>query len=188
MRLFIAVNFDQPVRDRIHTAVEAFPLDSPPWRWTRQETWHITLKFLGEVPESEIGRIERCLDLVCSRHHSFRMALETFGGFPNLHRPRVLFFAIGEGAGDIEALATDINATLFEKAGFPKDKRRFHPHITLARIKSRLPATVTDKLSTVPPLVKAVQNVTTIELMKSDLRREGAVYRRLKGFALSTTS
>jgi 2'-5' RNA ligase len=188
MRTFIAINFDAAVRDRIAAAVESFPVSDPPWRWTRPETWHITLKFLGELSGHELPAVERGLDEACARHSAFDLELGPFGGFPNLGRPRVLFFAAGEGAAALGRLAADVNRALREQAGIPEETRRFHAHVTLARIKSRLPRTVTDKLAGVPPLENAVQKVGSVDLMCSELRRSGAVYRRLKGFALPPAS
>jgi 2'-5' RNA ligase len=188
MRTFIAINFNDVVRDRIAAAVESFPVTDPPWRWTRPETWHITLKFLGEITGHDLTAVESCLGEVCARHSAFGLELGPFGGFPNLGRPRVLFFAAGEGAAPLERLAADVNRTLEEQAGFPGESRRFHAHVTLARIKSRLPRAVTDKLAGVPPLENTGQTVGSVDLMSSELRRSGAVYRRLKGFALPPAS
>ncbi len=188
MRTFIAVNLDPQVTDRISSAVRLFPVDDPPWRWTRPETWHITLKFLGEVSETGIAGIKNCLERVSSRHPSFDLTLREFGGFPNLRRPRVLFFAADSGARQLERLAADVNRTLLEETGFPLDNKRFSPHITVARVKSPLRGVILDKLTTVSPLEKAVQTVSSIDLMKSELRRDGAVYSRLKGFALPSLS
>ena len=188
MRIFVAVNFDPPVRDRISAAVRSFPVIDPPWSWTRPETWHITLKFLGELSGTDIAPIEKCLELVSARHASFGLVLRNFGGFPNLRRPRVLFFAAAQGAAQLERLAADVNQTLLEKTGFPEDSKRFHPHITVARVKSRLPGAITDKMIAVPPLENAVQRVGSIDLMNSELRRDGAIYSRLKGFALPPSS
>jgi 2'-5' RNA ligase len=184
MRLFIAVNFESGVRDLIAGAIDRFPLERPPWRWTRPETWHITLKFLGERPESDTATIARCLEGVAARHRAFQLELDEFGGFPNLRRPRVLTFRVGEGAEALAAMAADVDQTLFDVMGVAKETKRFRAHVTVARVKSRLDRAVVPRLEQVPPLSGAVQTVECFELMKSTLRREGAQYERLKAFAL----
>lgn len=188
MRTFIAVNLEPTIRDSIADAIRLFPVENPPWRWTRRETWHITLKFLGEVSGTDLPAIERGLELVCARHGGFKLELGAFGGFPGLGRPRVLFFSASNGADRLAGLAADVNRTLFEQAGIAEETRRFHAHVTLARIKTRLPRHVTDRLAAVPALENAVQQVTAVDLMSSELRPGGAVYRRLKGFALPPSS
>ena len=50
MRLFVAVNLAPSVIESIQTAIDAFPVQNPPWRWTRTDAWHVTLKFIGETP------------------------------------------------------------------------------------------------------------------------------------------
>jgi 2'-5' RNA ligase len=188
MRTFIAVNLGPPVRDRISAAVRSFPVANPPWRWTRPETWHITLKFLGEIPDTDVAGIEKCLERVGSRHPSFDLTLREFGGFPNLRKPRVLFFAAAGGATQLERLAADVNRSLLEETGFPLDNKRFSPHITVARVKSPLRGAILNKIAAVSPLENAVQTVASIDLMKSELRLDGAVYGCLKGFALPPPS
>ncbi|MGD8412917.1 MAG: RNA 2',3'-cyclic phosphodiesterase [Candidatus Latescibacterota bacterium] len=184
MRLFIAVNFDSGVRDLIAEAIDHFPLERPPWRWTRPNTWHITLKFLGERRESDTAAIVRCLEGVAARHRTFPLELKDFDGFPNLRRPRVLTFRVGEGAEQLESMAADVDQTLFDVMGIAKETKQFRAHATVARVKSRLDRTAIAHLESVPPLSGAAQAVESIELMKSTLRREGAQYERLKAFAL----
>jgi len=184
MRLFVAVNFDARVRDLIAGAIDAFPVDLPPWRWSKPDTWHLTLKFLGEIPDTDVALISRCLEGVAARHRTFELAVGEFGGFPSLRRPRVLMFKVGKGAGELEALAAEIDQTLLDVAGIPKESKRFRAHATIARVKNRLDPSVTDRLASVSPLVGAIQTVGSIDLMKSELRPQGARYECLKAFAL----
>jgi 2'-5' RNA ligase len=187
MRLFIAVNFSPAIRELIAESIDGFPIDRPPWRWTKPDTWHITLKFLGERPESDTGAIARCMDDVAAKHRSFRLGLGAFGGFPNLRRPRVLFYRAEEGAAELASLAADVERSLREEMGIPQDTKPFRAHTTVARVKSRIPNPVAERLATIPPLSGAVQTVESFDLMKSELRREGARYQCLKAFALPPT-
>jgi 2'-5' RNA ligase len=184
MRLFIAVNFDARIRDLIAGAIDGFPIERPPWRWTKPDTWHVTLKFLGERPEADLDTISSCMAGVAQRHRAFRLELSGFGGFPNLRGPRVLFYRAEVGAEALRALAADVDQTLYDAMGIPTEKKRFHAHATVARVKSRIPGQVADRLPGVPGLSGAVQTVESFELMKSELRREGARYERVKAFAL----
>ena len=68
MRLFVAVNFPPAVRDAIRDALDDFPVANPPWRWAAPETWHLTLKFLGETEHDDFPRVVEALDAVRARH------------------------------------------------------------------------------------------------------------------------
>jgi 2'-5' RNA ligase len=72
--------------------------------------------------------------------------------------------------------------------GIPMEEKRFHAHVTLARVKSRLPDAVIGVLPSIPPLAGASQTAGSIDLMKSELRRDGARYEPLKAFALPRAS
>jgi 2'-5' RNA ligase len=184
MRLFIAVNFTNEVRDAIAAAIQRIPVNDPPWRWAHQSTWHVTLKFLGDTPPQDVDPISDCIQSVCSRHTSFPLELDSLGGFPNLSRPRVLFYAVHQGKEALAQIAAEIDTSLYEKLGIPKEERPFRAHATVARIKKRPPKAITDKLIGAESFVRAAQTVTSVDLMKSELRPEGARYQRLKEFAL----
>ena len=184
LRLFIAVNLESRVRDKITSAIDGFPIDRLPWRWTRPGTWHLTLKFLGETPESDVATISRCLDGVAARHRTFELELRNFGGFPSLKRPRVLIFNVDRGSAELSRLAADVDETLVDVMGLEPGARQFHPHLTVARVKSRIPADLAGRLESVPGLAGAVQPVASFDLIKSELHREGARYECLKAFAL----
>jgi 2'-5' RNA ligase len=183
MRLFVAVNFSPSVRDAIASAIDGFPVTDPPWRWSRPETWHLTLKFLGETPEDRVSDITTALERVARAHSSFPMSLDAFGAFPDLKRPRVLFYKVSDGADELRTLAASVDTAL-ETIGFPAEDRPFRAHATLARIKKPLPGAITRKLETIPALADATQSVDSFSLIESHLDPSGARYTVLKPFAL----
>lgn len=184
MRLFVAVNFDDTVRDAIDVALARFPVANPPWRWTSRETWHVTLKFLGDTSAADRTRAEEALAVVAARHRAFDLVLGKFGAFPNLRAPRVLFYGTESGAREIAALARDVDEALAHAIGLEREARDFHAHVTVARIKESLPRPVTDALPSVPPLSHPVTRVVGFDLMESRLGRTGAQYSVVKRFAL----
>ncbi|NIM19662.1 MAG: RNA 2',3'-cyclic phosphodiesterase [Candidatus Latescibacteria bacterium] len=186
MRLFIAVNLTSEVKLAIRKAIDHFPISDPPWRWVKEDALHITLKFLGETPENHIPKIATHLEQVCSTHSPFSIELADLSGFPNLTRPRVLFFRIEEGAEGLEQLSTEINSVLEEEMNMPKEEKRFRAHITVARVKQPIPHDVALWLTEVPALSSVSQTVHSVDLMKSELRREGARYHIVKEIALKS--
>ncbi len=185
MRLFIAVNLSSKARGAIQNTLDDFPVSNPPWHWAAPENWHLTLKFLGETETARVTALCAALGDVSARHHAFEMILGAFGGFPNLRSPRVLFFDVERGASELEDLAHDIDGTVEKTLGLPRERRSFHAHATVARVKDPLPASISSRLATVPGLTDAVTRVDSFELMESRLQRTGAAYSVVKEFALS---
>jgi 2'-5' RNA ligase len=151
-------------------------------RWMRPESIHLTLKFLGDVPVENIDAIAQSLRETCQTHESFQLVLSGVGCFPNLRRPRVVWIGV---EGDTEALGrlqADVEAAM-EALGFPPEKRAFHPHLTIARVRRRA------RRSDVGALGRTIEGARTnlgisftvdrLALIKSDLRPLGAVYTKL---------
>ena len=183
MRIFLAV----PIGERLRRSV-ATDLDA--WRprlriaWTRPETWHLTLQFLGDWPED---RVDGLVAALRERDwpSAFTIAPGGLGAFPNLHRPRVLFLQM-EGEGQVADLARRVRSVVHEVwPEGPQDDKPFRGHLTLARIKRPLGRGDHDLLSEIslddlPPLP-----VDGFRLVASTLHRDGARYRILAGFDLS---
>ena len=182
--MFFAVNFSDAVKDAVRTAIAKVPVERPPWRWVDRAAFHITLKFLGEQPEDVVDALAEHAGRACAGHAPFTLRLGGLGGFPKLARPRVLFYHVEEGAAELRALAVDLEQSLEDGLGIEKERRPFRGHATVARIKKSLPRAVTDKLAAAPAVENAVQRVTSIHLMRSELRREGARYHVVKEIAL----
>lgn len=185
MRLFIAVNLSLEARDAIQSALDDFPVANPPWRWVSPDNWHLTLKFLGEIPPAQIDPLKSALNDVAKKHEAFEMTLGAFGGFPNLRNPRVLFYNIEQGARELQSLANDVDVAVEKAVGLERERRRFQAHVTVARVKDALPPDFGTRFARVPPLSGARSGVSTFELMESRLARTGATYSVVKEFALS---
>ncbi len=185
MRLFVAINLDDAVRGDIRDAIDHFPVTDPPWRWADAATWHVTLKFLGETAPVDADRVVAALASVAPGHAAFDLALGGFGAFPNLRAPRVLFFGVGGGADETAAIARDVDAALHEAVGVEREQRAFHAHVTVARVKDRLPAAVTSRLAAVPALPRRMVRIASFELMESRLARSGATYSVVRRFPLA---
>ena len=129
MRLFIALDIDDAIRERISrfmTGVQPFALDA---RWAKPESLHVTLKFIGEQPEPAVEQIKQTLSTVQTAAPEIHF--RGYGFFPTAKSARVFWIGM-EAAPQLAALA----ATIDEKVatlGIPKEDRAFSPHLTLAR-------------------------------------------------------
>jgi len=129
MRLFIALDIDDAIRERIVRFMEGVSGFAPDARWARPESLHVTLKFIGEQPEPMLEEIKRALGPVADGEVTLRF--RGYGFFPTAKAPRVFWIGIEAGP----ELATPAAAVDQQTARLviPKEERAFSPHLTLAR-------------------------------------------------------
>jgi 2'-5' RNA ligase len=125
MRLFVALDIDETIQQRLDDYVRTLQPRLPGVRFVRSNTYHVTLKFLGEVPKADTVR-ERLREI---RATGFRITVGGVGFFPNARAPRV--FWAGINAPQLAELARTVDRSL-QGLGFPQE-REFNPHLTLAR-------------------------------------------------------
>ena len=183
MRLFVALDIPEDVRDALaKLSRQLRELSSSP-RWVRIEGAHITLKFIGETPPDQAERIRSALgDARASGPIELQFA--GLGFFPNPRRPRVLWEGVTAGAA-LRELAASIETQL-EPLGIPREARDFSPHITLARFDSpkgldAIRAAV-EKLGA-PEFGRTAAR--EFHLYQSVLKRRGAEYTRLASYRIS---
>ena len=86
MRTFVAVFPPPEVREALFRAARDLPTGKD-FRLVGQEKIHLTLKFLGDVTEDELGRVKRALEPVREGHEPFEVSISGFGAFPSEGRP-----------------------------------------------------------------------------------------------------
>lgn len=143
MRTFIAVEIPAGIRKRVTGFIDGHKKKALPVKWVSYENLHITVKFLGEIVADMKQQITAVLHDVCRHHNRFEIGFSGIGCFPDRSRPRVLWIGIEQGAAQLSALAHEIDERL-AAYGF-KQEKRFHPHLTIGRI--RKPCTVDEILA-----------------------------------------
>jgi 2'-5' RNA ligase len=141
MRLFVAVDLPAPAKDELARAGEILRGVAPDAKWVPRDNLHLTVKFLGEVPDERVGEMSAAVGEVAAGFVDFTSHLEGVGCFPSERRARVLWVGLADPAGGIEAIAAALDES-FEPLGFPREKRAFTAHLTLARL--RVPRPVGD--------------------------------------------
>jgi 2'-5' RNA ligase len=177
VRVFVAVFPPPEVRRALIGAARELPVAGEV-RWARPENVHLTLKFLGDVPEDGMKRVAEALEPVCLRHGPFDAELSGFGAFPSARRARILWAGIGEGSEFLRRLALDVEASL-EPLGFEREGRPYVPHMTLGRARGR---PVSFETVETPPLGFRVKK---LDLVESVLGGAGATYSTLATYPLS---
>lgn len=129
MRIFVALDLDPAIRQRIQDFVDEIRYTAPDVRWISGEALHVTLKFIGERPEAAVKQIEASLESIHSE--PFQLRFSGTGFFPTAKAARVFWIGI-EAEDTLIHLARIIDQTL-AKIGIAKEDRAFNPHLTLAR-------------------------------------------------------
>jgi 2'-5' RNA ligase len=183
-RLFIAVDISEEARAAASGVIaslrEEFPLKGV--GWSKPENLHVTIKFLGDTDEAAEARLVERLSSIATSYLPFRLQLDK----PELLGKRVISIAIRSETPTVFSLEMVID-TECERLGFPREGRRFHPHLTLARI--RQPQNARELggqflRSRIEPLSFDVREIV---LYESELGAGGSVYRIVRRFALGTS-
>ena len=154
-------------------------------KFVEKENLHISLKFLGDLNCKEIEKTSAILQNVSTKYQHFRAGLsKNIGVLPNISRPRVIWIGIEKGNDIISNIYQSIEKKLKSEPFYEKENQ-FKPHITLARIKyiehqNKLSECI--KNIKINPLTEPVK---TIELMESQLLKEGPIYTIIKSFPLT---
>ncbi|MDZ7859609.1 MAG: RNA 2',3'-cyclic phosphodiesterase [Candidatus Krumholzibacteriota bacterium] len=185
MRLFFGVNIIPRLTELVWRSIEQSPVLDSPWRWIPRSNYHITLKFLGETDDKILSDLKEASERAVSEIDSpFRIRFDDFGAFPSLSRPRVVFYSVREGKDRLSILAQVLNREM-ANFGFKAERRRYHAHLTLARVKKKLKPELIEKLKNIPPLPEeANQMVDSVVLFRSHLSRSGALYEKVCDFTL----
>jgi 2'-5' RNA ligase len=136
LRLFVALDPPDAVRRRLAAiAGEMRRLAgraADEVKWVAPENVHLTLQFLGAVPEERVADVERAVAAAAAASRPLRLEVRGAGGFPSARRPRVLWAGVG---GDVEALSALVGGLgrLLAPLGYPPEERSFSPHLTLGR-------------------------------------------------------
>ncbi len=111
------------------------------FRWTATEQWHVTLAFMSEVPDRSLDDLLARLERAAARRTPFVVSVAGGGAFPNVGRAKVLYAGLDvSDAEELRRLSTGSRAAA-AKAGAETEGGRFHPHVTIARVRRPLDAT-----------------------------------------------
>ena len=176
VRIFFAVSLSKEVKNVLRDVQHEMRSLPGKIKWVDPEQCHLTLKFVGEV---EPGRPRALWEAVeeLDLPGPFRIELESSGVFPNPRRPRVLWVGIRE-SDPLSEVANSIDRRLNEE-GISREKRDFHPHLTVGRVKNgSLPGETMERFLnlSIPAIDMQVDSIVCYE---SDLQPGGAVYSAL---------
>jgi len=184
MRAFLGVGLPADVRETIVSAIAQVRSLHAPVAWTAPGNLHITLKFLGEIPPERVPLVERSMRAVTSGIEPFSLTAEGGGAFPGTRNPRVLWVGFLEPLELVRQLQQNMENAL-SGAGFSREDRPFHPHITVGRTRGALPPTWGERfVQALSGKGFGVVPVPSFTLYESRLGPGAAVYTPLYDFRL----
>ena len=181
MRLFIAIELSDELRNHLVEMQDRVRTLAPNLSFTRPHNLHLTLKFLGEVPDADVKGITDALAGI-QPVGEFPFTTSGIVCFPECGRVRVVSADV-EPPARLTQLQHLIDAAM-EAKGFPRVRRPFHPHVTLARARTPLPAPVRKRLSAPDSAPDASTSMPANDfvLMQSRLHPKGAQYSPVARF------
>ncbi|MBI5787760.1 MAG: RNA 2',3'-cyclic phosphodiesterase [Candidatus Schekmanbacteria bacterium] len=185
IRCFIALNFPPEVLAAAQELVRQLSCAKGRITWVKPEGVHLTFKFLGNIPASQLEEVKRKLSASAVGISPFTLQFTNLGVFPNQRQPRIIWWGTKCDSPGLAQLYQNIEKSLAQ-CGFPVETRTFSPHLTLGRIRElHQPKNLIELLSTIsipqlPPIP-----VRQVDLMQSTLGRDGAVYSRMAGVELA---
>lgn len=185
-RSFIAIEIPKKTKRKLMALARSLRKEGIRASWLREPALHLSLRFLGDISPDERAAIESGLDAVCARTAPFALAVEGVGVFPNPRLPRVLWAGV---SGDVDALQLLAEAVedLARSAGFEPMRKRFKPHITLARFRNpNANEALNELLNEHAAFEGGAIPVERVSLFKSELRPDGADHTMLRSFTLGT--
>ena len=136
-RTFIALPIPPVQRTRLGRLQGLIAPELPNARWVEPDQFHLTLAFIGDVPDVDLNHFCRAVADAAVGFDPFVINLQSLGAFPDADRPRVVWVGVtGPGLDALTGLQGAV-ALAAAEAGFPPEDDRFHPHVTLGRIKSK---------------------------------------------------
>ncbi|HEY5649661.1 MAG TPA: RNA 2',3'-cyclic phosphodiesterase [Nitrospiria bacterium] len=202
MRLFIAFELPPEIIKAVAAVQSKLKKTEAHVTWVRPEGIHLTLKFLGEVPEPRIPEIEGALEAAAKGTGPISVTIGGVGAFPDGTRPRVIWVGVQShqqgspgddraegdklpGVNTFGELAGRIEKEL-GRLGFEENNRPFRPHLTLGRVRSsRGRKALIESLKTALQDPLGTCRFEKIELMRSELKPGGAVYSRIQTISLN---
>lgn len=179
IRVFVAISFPENVLSSCQLLVGYLNRLELNARFSRKEAIHLTLKFLGNINENQVSDIARSLEITVQELKPFALEVRGIGVFPSLAKPKVVWVGLRDCDVLVE-MQRRLEGVL-EELEFAREKRPFHPHLTLARLRSEKNigalAQYIEEAGSGERLGTAM--VTQIHLFKSVLKSQGTEYYKL---------
>ncbi|KPK91426.1 hypothetical protein AMJ80_07330 [bacterium SM23_31] len=184
IRTFIAIDIPSNIKEEIVHFQEETAGAGLPVRWIKSQNIHLTLKFIGEIPESLVNQVIKDIFEGPSLGKKFKITIGGTGVFPNIRRPRIFWVGITSGQDETGKLANCLEERLVH-LNISKEKRPFSPHLTIGRFRESYRIKNLENFISSEILHAGSFAVDGVKLMKSVLKPSGAEYSELAVHSLT---
>ena len=180
IRAFIAIKLPDFIKNDLKDAQKTMLANGIKAKYISPENMHLTLKFMGNIDYYLLPEIRDILTRSAQYAKPIRLSLKGIGAFPNSRSPKIIWAGINGETQKLATLHTKLEQGL-SNIGIPEEKREFHGHLTLARIKrNRLSAQKFERVIQQTRQFESVKfTADRLILFQSILMPEGPIYKEL---------
>ncbi len=179
IRSFIAVPLSPEVQSGARRLVSKIAGEGDGIRWVPMDNLHLTLKFLGDVDNTEVPAVCKIVRNVTKDFEPFDLDFAGASALPNLDRPRVISVSVSDPSESLRKIVARLETELAEM-GFKPEPRDYVPHLTLGRTKGgsrRASEEVVQRVKQYLDIRLGAMCVDTVELIASFLEKKGPSYQ-----------
>lgn len=186
-RAFCAIEVPDEVGRRIKKHIEQLRREFPsvPASWSRQEKFHLTLKFFGNIQVSRVADLSQAAAEATLSFAPFSISIGDSGTFPRHGTPRVLWIGVRDSTGRLAQLHHDLEDRC-SLNGFEREERPFHPHLTIARLRSPGEARELGQVHSQLGFTPVEMLVTELIVFRSEPGPQGSRYSAISKHELRT--
>ena len=182
MRTFVALDFPENIKEDVAGIIRDFRSNcSYGVNWISQENLHITFQFIGETKEEDIPEIAEFLEINFAELTTLKFTDPKLEILPG-RDPKIIWISLENNDNLIQKISKRLKSKL-RQMGYKIDSKQLYFHITLGRIKKRLPEKLIEQILTTELNINRFQ-VTQFTLYKSLLKPSGPVYKEIVNFVI----
>lgn len=180
-RLFVAIPMPELILSNIFNLINSLSDKQTGMRWEKKEKIHLTLKFIGEVPNEIVPLIVEQISFL-NHFEKIKFSLTEFNFFPNGYNPKILYIGLSNNE-IINQIAFELDQRLFE-IGIEKSEKRFKPHLTILRIKKPASHSFINSFRSLN--ISSLNFIANeVSLYESKLKPDGSHYKKIKKYFLN---
>ena len=188
MRCFIAIDISEEIKKKLielqSLLAKKAGIKDDDVKWVAADTMHLTLKFLGDVPDNQIESLCHAVEDVAVRHDRFDINIGSIGHFGSERSAKVLWVGAGQSSDELCQLYKDLEQYLAHK-GWSREARKFVGHLTLCRVKRfKAGKRIAEEAAHYADCKLGTISADSLRVYESKLRARGPVYTLLGKYEL----
>ena len=186
IRTFICIDVSASIKARLAALQDDLRKLDAQVSWVKPENIHLTLKFLSDVPQSEVPKIIEAISRATNSCSPFPVEVEGAGCFPSPRKPNVLWVGFAPLPKALVTLQKNIEDEM-ERVGFAREAKSFKPHLTIGRVRQPRNAQLLAEELLKRGFPAETCQADEVIFMRSELTPRGAIYTPLAKMPLPSS-